>query len=205
MNGAGKSTLARKIGAAAARRGSFDNIVTVSIDDFHWPKERRYLDDFAGRAFLEGYFDRERLINRILRPLHERGCLQTALTLLDEKKDEYVDVRRIAIGRRDLLIVEGVFLFRDDILPYLDLTVLLNVPIWFSMQRVINRRVGRAGAMSTLAKFLDRYLPANMRHTNLDRPCEHADLIFDMTNREAPLRLAGHSPDWPIWAGQNRL
>lgn len=173
-------------------------VTIVHLDDFHFCKKQRYADSFGSRAFLERYFNLDRLITEVLRPLRTHGKLRRWLTLLDIATDEYVIVNEYNVPPEGILLVEGVFLRRQPIRDFLDFCILCHVPVGASVARGLQRR-DKEWFGSVLDKFHEKYLPGNMRYARLGISHGIADVIIDTTDFLEPKILPEEpATQWPV-------
>jgi uridine kinase len=153
----------------------------ISLDDFHNPREIRY----AGEDQVDNYYNRSFNINLIieelLAPVHQKKAVSTRLTLLDLNSDKYELVKDYAINRDTIIIIEGVFLFRKELAPYIDYKMFLEISFEESKQRAKDR-----DPETIIKKYDDKYLPAQRIYLEEYPPSNTADIIIDNTAWESP-------------------
>jgi phosphoglycolate phosphatase-like HAD superfamily hydrolase/uridine kinase len=154
----------------------------IYLDDFHNPKKVRY----AGRNQAENYFNRSfnisLLVEKLLKPAREKGRVSTTLTLLDVNTDKANVGKNYTITPDTVVIVEGVFLFRNEVAPYLDYKVYLDIPFEESKRRAVTR-----DPAATVTKYDEKYLPAQQKYINELAPASIADMVLDNTDWRHPI------------------
>ena len=80
-----------------------------------------------------------------------------------------------------IVILEGVFLLREELSQYMDYKVFLEIPFEES-----KRRAEARDPQATMEKYETKYLPAQRKYLSLYPPELHADIIIDNINWEYP-------------------
>lgn len=122
--GTGKSTFADEIAGRLVERGR--NVIRSTTDSFHRPKAERYR---RGPTSPEGYyldsFDLDRIRERLLRPF-AAGAPRVQIAAFDEPKDA-PSPRFAEVGEgRSVLVFDGLFLLRRELLAHFDVTIHLR-------------------------------------------------------------------------------
>jgi uridine kinase len=118
IDAAGKTHLADELVAPITSRGR--NVIRASIGRFHNPRRVRYKQ---GRDSPEGYyldsFNLKALVDSLLRPLGPGGGRQEyRLAVFDVTKDSAVDEAPRQASVNSILLFDGVFLLRPELLPH---------------------------------------------------------------------------------------
>jgi phosphoglycolate phosphatase len=153
----------------------------IGMDDFHKPREVRY----AGKDQAENYFNNSFNINllagKLLKPAKQSGRVSAKLTLLDVETDKANVERQYTVTPDTVIIVEGVFLFRKELAPYLDYKIYLDIPFEESKRRAIIR-----DPAATILKYDTKYLPAQQKYIQEYSPASMADMVIDNTDWHRP-------------------
>ncbi|MFC0644743.1 uridine kinase [Cellulomonas phragmiteti] len=190
VDGAGKTTLADELAGVLRARGQ--RVLRASVDGFHRPAVERYR---RGRTSPEGFFldsyDLDAFHRVLLDPLapgSERPRrVRTAVHDLTTDADPgtpWVDVEDATV-----LLVDGIFLHRDELADVWDLSVWLDVPAEVTFARMAERDgcppdpLDPANARCREGQLL--YLAACS-------PTERADLVIDHADPARPRLL--HAP-----------
>ncbi len=182
-DGAGKTTFADEL--AAVLRAAGRPVVRASVDGFHHPRERRHR---RGRRSAVGYwldaYDYGRLRAELLDPVRPGGAGVVRTAVHDVRTDAELDLPAVRVAPGSVLVLDGVFLHRDELRSYLDFSVYLQVDIQEARARMAVRD-GTDPADPAHA----RYAGAHEIYARL-RPAERADVVVDNTDLAAP-RVVG--------------
>ncbi len=173
VDGAGKTTFCDALAEVLRARGRA--VVRASVDDFHHPRAHRWQ---RGRTSPEGFFldsfDYERFAELLLVPFAAGRPFRRASH--DLVTDAYVDAPAEVAPPSALLLVDGIFLHRDEVVDHWDFSVFLDVDFAVSVARM----AVRDGSPS------DPDDPRNRRYVEGQRlyfakcdPARRADLVLD--------------------------
>ncbi len=175
VDGAGKTYLADELADAISDR----NVIRASIDGFHHPKEHRYQ---KGRLSAEGYykdsFNNQALIDSLLEPLGPSGNLEYRKAVFDYRTDSIVDAPLEQAKSNDVLIVDGVFLFRPELQDYWDIKIFVDVPFEVTIPRAIERYAD-GDEEETRKHYRERYVPGQEIYFRESFPKEKADIVIE--------------------------
>lgn len=185
MAGSGKTTLAGALAAVLERKGI--ESCRVSVDDFHNPRRQRYR---RGESSPEGYYhdsiDYRAFAESALRPVFEaeRFPVRCQTRLLDLEKDER-DLRFAELPARGMLLAEGVFLFRPELLRYLHLRLYLQAKVEVILERVRRRDLATLGSAEAVERrYREKYLPGERLYLAEVAPESLADVLVDGSDSE---------------------
>lgn len=138
VDGAGKTTFARALAVAVEAAGR--PVVVVHEDGFLQPRRVRHR---RGRDSAEGFFldsyDLDALTRHVLDPLGPDGDRRIRRAVLDHRTDTVVEAPDEEVPADAVVIVEGLFLHRDELAARWDWSVLLDVPFTESLRRLAER------------------------------------------------------------------
>lgn len=138
VDGSGKTTFAGRLAAEYARQGRTAHV--VHLDDFLNPRAVRYR---LGRDSPEGYvrdtYDLAAFTAGVIEPLRHSGERAIVLRAFDHRTDSPVHEAATGIAADAVVIVEGMFLHRDELLDAWDLSVFLDVPFAVTVRRTAER------------------------------------------------------------------
>ncbi|GAB3277625.1 nucleoside/nucleotide kinase family protein [Microbacterium lacusdiani] len=187
VDGAGKTRLADDL---ASVLGATRDVVRVSIDGFHHPRERRHR---RGRQSPEGFwldsYDYAAFRQEVIEPF--RSGLGAYLPAAhDLETDRMLDGPRFSTPTGATLLVDGIFLHREELADCWDLTVFLDVPFGVSVPRIAERDGLPAdpGAAQN-----SRYVGGQRLYLEQCRPAERADILVDYADLARPIILRGAS------------
>jgi uridine kinase len=187
VDAAGKTTLADRL--ANKLEESQRQIIRASIDGFHNSRAIRYRQ---GRNSPIGYyqdsFDHRRIIDRLLRPLSS-GHLQYQEAAFDYRIDKEVILPFKKADKDAILVMDGIFLFRPELLDFWDIKIFLEVGFDVTLQRAI-RRAKEQGSQDSEQEIIDiynlRYIPGQRLYFHEASPVEKADILIDNSDYENP-------------------
>lgn len=182
VDGAGKTTFCDHLAEVLRARGRA--VVRASVDDFHHARAVRWQ---RGRTSPEGFFldsyDYPRFAGHLLTPFAAGQPFRRASH--DLASDEYVDAPFEAAPPSAILLVDGIFLHRDELVGHWDFSVFLSVDFAVSVARM----AVRDGSPS------DPDDPRNRRYVEGQRlylatcdPAARASLVIDYNADRPPNR-----------------
>jgi uridine kinase len=182
----GKTTFANELAAEIARSGRI--VIRTSIDGFHMPKARRYA---RGRYSAEGYyFDARDLVAiraLLLDPLGPGGDRQYRTASFDLENDIPIEQAPLAAPSDSILIVDGTFLQRPELVTGWDVTVFLDTTEGVSEQRGVGRDAERLGGPQAARRlYAERYRPAFDLYERRCQPLSSADVVVDNNDIARP-------------------
>jgi uridine kinase len=186
VDGAGKTTLADEL--VDPLRGLGVTVIRASIDGFHNPRSVRYR---LGRQSPEGYFcdsfDYGSLFSVLLAPLGPGGSHRFRRAVFDYRTDSAVSSPIEIAPPRAVLLFDGVFLLRPELLPYWDFSIFLDCPFHISVPRMA-RRDGGSPALNSPENL--RYVDGQKLYLQSCDPRRMACLVIDNTDLASPKMVA---------------
>jgi uridine kinase len=182
----GKTTLADEIAAALSRHGR--TVIRTSIDGFHNPRAIRYRQ---GRGSPQGYYqdarDLEAVRRLLLDPLGPGGDSLYRTASLDVERDEPVDQPAQQASADAVLIVDGTFLQRPELVGCWDYVIFVDVPEDVAVRRGAARdATSLGGGDVAFAAHAQRYQPAFAIYADQCDPVRTADAVVGNALPEAP-------------------
>lgn len=182
--GAGKTTFGHELAERIAQAGR--PVARASLDDFKKPWADHLLYD---RESPEGYyrnaFDYEAVRRLLLDPWERSGVDSAALCSLDPITQLDHSSVTIEVDPEAVLIVDGVFAFRQEINTYWDFRIWLQIDPELSISRGSPRDVA-VGAVDAESLIRDRYLGSEQLYIQEVDPMAVADLVIDNSVIGAP-------------------
>ncbi|TCC54164.1 uridine kinase [Kribbella capetownensis] len=187
VDGSGKTTFANEL--AEALRAAGRNVVRVSVDDFHNVRAIRYR---RGRSSPEGFwrdsFNYDRLRTDVLEPLGTGGSRRYRPAAHDLATDQILEPPCEVAPAGAVLVVDGLFLHRDELANAWDLSVFLDVPFDITIQRMAHRDGTNPDPNHPTVR---RYVEAQHLYFKACNPHQKADILIANTplNAPRPLRI----------------
>lgn len=194
VDGAGKTVLGREL---ADKVGASRAVHRVSVDGFHQVRERRYAGGRTADGYYRNAFDHVAIREQLVQPF--RAGKPWASAVHDVAREVVIDAPpKPPAVEASLLIVDGVFLQRPELVDLWDAVVWVQVPFDVSVPRG-NARFGPVGASEAdpESEVNARYVGAQRLYIAEVDPAARADWVLDNADVDAP-RLV---PAEPLSAG----
>lgn len=176
VGGSGKTTFAHEL----ARRITARPVLVLHADDFFNPSEIRHA---RGRHSSEGFwldaYDYAALRSWALEPLSAGGNGIYRAGSYDRRTDRTVGTPTRRAPANAVVLVEGTFLHRDELVSSWDHSLYLDVPVEETERRMAERD-GLTG--DAVHELMRRYTGAQRLYFVSARPWERASVVVD--NRE---------------------
>ncbi|WP_421735297.1 uridine kinase [Cellulomonas sp.] len=176
VGGSGKTTFAARL----AQRIDSRPVVVLHADDFFHPSAVRHA---RGRYSPEGFwldtYNYDALVTWALAPL--RAGQPYRASSFDPVRDEVMRPEAIPAAHDALVLVEGTFLHRDELVTLWDWSAYLYV----STEEASRRMARRAGS-SPDPRVLRRYDGAQRIYAAAAKPQERASLVVDNSDLGDP-------------------
>ncbi len=180
VGASGKSTFADMLAGSIRTRP----VIALHVDDFFNPSELRHA---RGRHSSEGFwldaYNYPALRSWALEPLSADGDGVYWNASFDRKTGGTVKPETSLAPRDALVVVEGPFLHRDEIVSFWDYSIYLDVP-FEETERRMSHRDGLAA--DTVHALMQRYTGAQRRYFADARPWERASLVVDNSDLGRP-------------------
>ncbi len=194
VDAAGKTTLADELADPIKTRGRA--VIRASVDDFHNPRHIRYrLGADSPEGYYRNSFDYETLKAVLLDPLGPGGSLQYRSAAFDYRTDSRVTAPMLRAPRDAVLLFDGIFLQRQELGHYWELTLFVEASFEVTFRRARDRAVEEFGNDDGIRTAHGRrYVPGQRLYLNECRPSERADILVDNNDLRTP-SIRHRSPD----------
>lgn len=186
-DGSGKTMMADSLAEHLASRTDRE-IIRISIDDFMNKREVRYTPtESAGRSCYEYTFNFEGFVQNVLHPLQADSSWGYRTRIFDHATDldDFSPVKKAA--RSAIVIIDGVFLYKEELLPYWDIKILLETDDEVVIERGARRDAARLGSYEVAKqKYIERYIASQTIYYQEEAPEERADIIVDNNDFRTP-------------------
>lgn len=162
-------------------------VLRLSLDYFHFPKEQRYK---RGYLSPEGYyfdaFDYPYLMDFVLKPLIE-GQLTIPTKHFDYRSEKVLRDDLTTISENTIVLFDGVFLMREQLSPFWDYSIFLDITFDEAMNRGLKRDIHYFKDQKQLVeKYNKRYLPAQSMYLSDVKPKELVNMVIDHNDFKNP-------------------
>ena len=138
VDGSGKTTFAAKLADRYAQQGRVAHV--VHMDDFLNPRAIRYrLGRDSAEGFFQDTYDLATFAANVIELLRRPGGPSMVCRAFDYRADRPIVEDPIQVSTDAVVIVEGMFLHRDELLGTWDMSVFLDVPFAISVRRLAER------------------------------------------------------------------
>lgn len=191
VDGSGKTIFADELAAVLRQPGR--EAVRVSIDGFHHPRQRRYQ---RGRTSPEGFwldsYDYPRFIAGVIVPFSDGGDRRYLPAVHDVATDTPLEARHETAAPDAVLVVDGIFLHRDELVGCWDFSVYLRAGFDTTFARMSRRDGCPADPDDPQNR---RYRVGQQLYLDACDPESRADAVVDNTDPASPWLVAGRRGD----------
>ena len=175
IDGAGKTVFADEL--ADVLRGRGRRVVRASVDGFHHPTRVRYRQGRnSPRGYFEDSYDYARLREVLLDPMSPGGSRRYVTAIHDIVEERPVDIEARVATVGSVLVFDGIFLHRPELVDYWDCSVFLHVEREVARERMATRD-GTPGAPD--AEESPRYVEGQRIYLDTCRPAAVASIVID--------------------------
>lgn len=177
VDASGKTTLANRLAHILALRG--ESIIRASIDSFHNTKSHRYRrGELSPDAYYFDSINFPVVASDILQPLGPDGNCRYRLESHDLKTDLSKQNNWKNASREQILIFDGVFLQRDELVGLLDFVIFLQVDFEVSVSRALDRNFEEIEDPEELReRYRQKYIAAQDMYMRACSPKKKADMV----------------------------
>jgi uridine kinase len=181
-DGSGKTTFAAELAAAVRLLGR--PVVRVSLDDFHNVRAVRYRQGRESpQGFWQDSYNYQRFRTDVLEPFAPGGSRRYRPAAHDLATDAILDPPPRTARPGTVLIVDGLFLHRDELVDVWDLSVFLDVPF----DVTAGRMAYRDGTNPDPAHpSMRRYVEAQRMYFAASSPRRRAGIVIDNKHFDEP-------------------
>jgi len=182
VDGSGKTTFATELAAVLRARGR--SVLHVSADEFHHVRavrHRRGRDSAAG-FWLDSY-DYQALAENVLDPFAPGGSRQYRRAVHDVVTDEFLDRPWQTAPPGTVLVIDGLFLHRDELAGVWDFSVFLDAPFEVTVARMARRDGSHPDPTHP---SVARYVEGQRLYFAACSPWRRANLVIDNTDVAHP-------------------
>lgn len=180
VDGVGKTVFADELAQVLRREGV--DVLRIGLDSFHRPRAERYR---RGRMSAEGYFrdsfDLPAFLRSVAEPLRPGGTGVVTTATFDYRTDAPVAGEMVRVRPGGVVVVDGVFLHRDELAHVWDLSVFLRAPMAVAFTRMATR-----DGVPLDDRLLSRYRDGQRLYLMECAPEQRATLVVDHTDVQAP-------------------
>lgn len=172
LSGAGKTTLLRNL------QHTFTNeVVMIHIDDYIEEKAKRYHTGYEEwYEYYQLQWNVEKIKESFFEKIHQNKK-ELYLPYYDWEKDKIIP-KLVKISSASIVIIEGVFLLREEWKHYYDYVIFLDCPETIRRERSVHRDQYIGDLEDRLKKYENRYWPAEAYYMEKIEPLKYAHCIW---------------------------
>jgi uridine kinase len=185
VDAAGKTTLADELATALGASGR--QIIRASIDGFHNPASvRKRRGPLSSEGYFHDSFDLTALRESLLNPLGTGGSRIFTRVVFDFRTDQAVRAPVEHASEDSILVVDGVFLLRDELRDGFDYSVFVRAGFDVTVARAEVRDLDLFGSVENIRRrYAERYVPGQRLYLETVKPESRASVVIDNND---PLR-----------------
>nr|WP_157641455.1 cytidylate kinase family protein [Longispora albida] len=187
---AGKTTLADELATTLRTHGH--HVVRATIDDFIHPRAHRYRNgEYSAESCYHDAHDHHTLNRVLLDPLGPHGDRRFQHTIYDHATDTVLSPPATTATPNAILIFDGVFLLRPELIDRWDLRILVTTSPEQATERAVVRERHAQSRAEVDRRWRERYIPAQQLYVATVDPARHADIIVHNDEPQMPILEAG--------------
>jgi len=188
VDGVGKTTFADRLAAALTSLGRFT--IRASVDGFHNPRGHRYrLGKSSPEGFYRDSYDYAKLTSLLLEPLSPGGSRSYRAAAFDYREDRPVSTATHMAPEDAILIVDGIFLQREELRRFWDVSIFLDAPFEVTIPRGASRG-SDFGSPDPADPSNRRYVEGQALYIAEVAPRERATVVIDYSDLQHPRVVA---------------
>lgn len=176
IDASGKGYISKLVSEGLKRHGL--RVALINVDGWlNLPSVRFDPHDPAGN-FYRNALRLGEMFEQLILPLRDRLGIDIEADHAEETASEY---RRHVyyFENIDIIILEGIFLFKREYIKHFDLKVWVECPFEKALERAVERSQEGLPPNETQQAYQTTYFPAQRLHLKTDDPKNAADTIFN--------------------------
>lgn len=159
-------------------------VETIGADGWLNLPAVRFNDANPGLHFYDNAFRLDQMFTEVILPLRHGRSVKCEVDHLVETASSFTR-HTYQFNGIDVLLVEGIFLFKPEYRENFDLRVWIDCSFETALQRAIARSQEGLSPEETIIAYEKIYFPAQRIHFEKDHPAQVADIVLLNDNRVA--------------------
>jgi uridine kinase len=176
IDGSGKTTLSRRLADQLEALGL--RTALLHLDPWHNPPGVRFSADDPGRHFYANAFRFDELFERLVEPLRRARSVHLSIELTRLPENDAF-VHAFDFDGVDVIVLEGIFLFKRELVGSYDLAYWVECPFEVALGRALARNQEGQSEAELRRDYEAIYFPAQRIHLERDRPRAAARAVID--------------------------
>lgn len=200
-HGAGMRSFASDL--AKVFRKQHRTVIRASVDDFlNEPHIRHRRGRHSAEGFWLDAYNYSRFLDELLIPFGKGPRYLFRRAIYNPRVEKEMTSPWERVQENSVLIIDGIFLLRDELYEHWDLAVYLDAPVATCARRVVEELQVQQNT-SPFGRDYKRRLAAHDIYTASCRPRRRADIVIDHSDLEHPTLLDGVDSRSPTAAAVN--
>jgi uridine kinase len=175
IDASGKGYVAKLLQDALEKQNL--KVANINIDPWQNPISLRLQKKNPVENFYKNVFRWDDFFSQLILSLQKIGSIYLETMLIRTHADQYYPFT-YNYNELDILLIEGIFLFKKEFLTYYDLKIWINCSFEKGIQRAIDRNVERINKQQLIHDYNTYYYPAQRFHFEKDRPKNLTEIIY---------------------------
>ena len=188
VDGSGKSHLSKELYHFMKQLGY--DMEVIGVDDFLNNRKIRYTKWIESPEwFYYDTYNHEDFLKYVLIPF-QKWEWKYCKKIFDIDTNREVKKEMKVIKKSQIVLIEGIFLFRPELNSFFDYKIFLNVSFDTTLERMLKRDtdLGRLwGKKEVIERFNIRYMPWQKLYFSDAKPQEKSDILIDNTDYNNPI------------------
>lgn len=176
IDASGKGFVTKRIDDELRSKGL--RTALIRADDWLELPHIRYGKREPGLHFYEHALRLDEMFERLILPLKKDRSVRLSAELLTETAEK-CHKHTYSFHDIDIILVEGIFLFKPRYSPSFDLRIWVDCSFETAMDRAVRRSQEGLDEASTKRAYETIYFPAQLIHLDRDHPVKAADIIIN--------------------------
>jgi len=153
------------------------NVAVVNADGWLNLPEVRFSESDPARHFFENALRLDEMFEKLILPVKRNSKVDITADLVEETSTGFHS-HRYVYDCIDVILVEGIFLFKPDYLNHFNLRIWVECGFETALARAVARSQEGLDRQQTVGAYENIYFPAQRLHFAIDRPKSFADIMF---------------------------
>lgn len=184
IDGSGKGYVAMEL--ASLLNGMGMHCANIGVDPWLHLPNRRFDPTRPAAHFYERAIRFEEMFDRLVRPLQAKRRIRLTFDAADATSRGTYRPMTVVHDDIDVILLEGVFLFRREYRSLFDLTIWVQCSFDAALARAVKRSQEGIGTDEMIRDYQRIYFPAQRIHMARDNPALTADLVIDNEADDGP-------------------
>lgn len=175
IDASGKGFITAKLAKEIESKGF--NAANINVDGWLNLPEIRFNLNNPAEHFYENALRFNEMFENLILPLKKARSINLTADFAEETAEAFRR-HKYSYCNIDIILVEGIFLFKNEFRKHFDLKIWIECPFDTALQRAIARTQEDLSPAETVKAYETIYFPAQKIHFERDAPQKSADSIF---------------------------